>query len=170
MDDLYDYEEEGAELRQLLEPVEIPLSPLDSGNRLTFRCSVYQEQKGENPFSIVIRYSEILEEQEEPYSRRFKVQEAWRPLADAWRGQVETVGLVVVENRSKQPVVRPTPEEAELLKQTYVQLGTGDSDPPSVFGIVRPGRVAIWQPEDVEGLLVRSTRGESILAVTVLSR
>lgn len=157
--------------QQLLEPLELPIGAVSKNDRLTFRAWAHQEHPGENPVSAHASYWEYLERNEEPFSRRFRVGEFWRPLADCWRGQIESPGLVFIEHRTQGLQAQPTEEELARWKQFWVALAVQSPAGPISFGRCRPGRPAIWEPGPiaVEQIVVRSTQGETTLAVTVFS-
>jgi hypothetical protein len=105
---------------------DVPRSEID---RLTVILKVYHEQEGEQPTSIEVRLSDVLETSEQIWYRQVKIGQDPYTFKGCW---VEEPGLVVIENVPPHYEVNPT--EQQQQKDTTKILRLND------FFIIKPNR------------------------------
>lgn len=107
-------------------PVSPEETPRDVSTPAPVRTSItvlktihYQSNQGE-PVTVEGRYSNRIQNEEEPYSRRIKVGSEWQKLDVGW---VETPGIICLKNIIDRQQVVPTAEVKAQLQAKIVQIG-----------------------------------------------
>lgn len=93
-------------------------------NRLTVVMSISHEHGGEQPVTIPISWSTLLELDEDSYSRRHEATEQWKPIDLGYIG--EDAHLIIVHNLAGRHLVNPTEEEKQLNKGRVLEVATAD--------------------------------------------
>jgi hypothetical protein len=106
-------------------------------------------------------FSRWLSTDEQPFQRKQKANEEWRPLELGW---VETAGMVLLENERTRFQVQPSEAQATEAKEKIVEVKQGEA----VFAIIRPGESCRFEPTDPKNLSLRCRSGECRVNVTIL--
>jgi hypothetical protein len=148
-----------------VEPLEAHPADYD---RLTYVVNLYLEHLGDQPFGVQYVGVRILEEKEEPYSRRIVVTGEWKPVDFGWV-PTDKVGCVVVENlEGKHLAAYPSKEEQEDINKRVVEVSyCQDSER---CDLLRPGLLSIHHPSVARNLYIRCRYGEAKVKVIVISR
>lgn len=132
--------------------------------RISAKYQLYHQHCGENPTVIEFSYSTLIETKEEedqsPYTRpRLMVRED--TVLEMDLGWLQTVGEVVIENLIKPSLI---PEEKLLTDKQTIELMVGDT----VFGYIRAGRFAHFEPADIPNISFRSMHGNIPIRLTAM--
>jgi hypothetical protein len=138
---------------------------LAEADRVTITLQITHERFGEQPVAVVYAGSRVCEAKEQPFQRRVRHGEAWKPLLDV-QG-VALPGLVIIENRIPRARVQPTKEAlAEEARKVVVILAEGDAE-----GVrIRPGSLAIVEFTNLAALRARCEHAETEIHITVFPR
>lgn len=134
-------------------------------DRLTIVETVYHRQYGEEATSVESRFTRELETQEQPYTRRLKVEEDWRSLDVGWIAQV---GMLIIENTEGKFLHRnPTEaEKAETLKKILEIKHEGSEG----CWLILPGESMRACPSDASSLRIRCQLGIARFTIHVFSK
>jgi hypothetical protein len=134
-------------------------------DRFTARFAMHHESAGEEPVSVSSEFSYMLQNREQPYTRRLVVGEEPMELDCGW---VENPEWVMVQNRTGVGLqVQPTPEEAAAIAAAVVVLALAGSD----TGItIAPGRGQPVPLEDVSRWRLRCRKGTAKVTIYVFPR
>lgn len=132
--------------------------------RLTVVEHVYYQSREGGPTQVSSRFARPCEEDEQPFSRFFKVGEEWASLELAW---IERAGQIALANTEGKFTLVPTPEERREVDGRVIEVGAWDSLATRIapFLIVRPGESARFEPADAKHLRLRCRRGEARVKV-----
>jgi hypothetical protein len=140
-----------------------------AGSKLTVVEQIYHHSPTSGSYSLDCRSSRSLKTDEQPYSRRMKVDEQWQKIDIGW---VEKPSLVVVENREGQFMqVQPTKEEREATAKKVLEFSFAErrgvavvvSDPDV---LIHPGTSFRFCPAMPCDMLIRCQSGEAKVSVT----
>lgn len=137
-------------------PVEYKPLLLDK-DRLTFNLTVYHEHRGDKPHTLSRNWSELLEFMDEPYTRRLRAEEDWKPI-DLGHLKPSQIGTIVIENiTGRARLVNPTEEEKKADAAKVIELSfTGSSEDA---WLVKPGAPFFGQSNHIQRLQIRSQQG-----------
>lgn len=130
---------------------------------LTCVTTITHRHPAGNPTHIDCRFSELLQSDEHPYARPFKVGQEWKEIDTAW---IEEASLLVVQNPKISYAMQPSQEQKEFDDQRILELAYPDSPP----WLIRPGRIFIAEPSDLAGLRIRSQQGTAEVMLTAIPR
>jgi len=130
-------------------------------SRLVISETVYHQNHDADPTSADSCFSRTLASDEQPYSRRVVIGEAWQPLDCGW---VEQASMLVLANQEGRFVqVIPTQAERDTMAAKIVEVGYGDM----AAWLVRPGESFRAEPADLKAIRVRCRSGSAKCQLTV---
>lgn len=169
------------------EPIE-PVDPLNAvptefkkptGARIVAKSTIYYQEESQ-PIAFERGHSESLISNEQPYVRKHKATEEWKPLELAWLNGMELKALMVTNDEGRF-AVNPTPEERVEVMQKEVLIGllvgetgkrTQHDPPPTVVPFLRVtvGDTAIFQPIPGSKLMIKSKSGTTTTLLVAIPR
>lgn len=139
---------------------------LVDNDRLTVNFALNHEHIGEQPRTIEVRYSDLLETVEEPYTRRQQANTGWQSLDLGW---VEEVGSIVIENSAGgYSPVNISEEQKKEISKKVLEVGISSCSLP-LFAIP-PQRYFFGSPIHPDKLVVRCPAGKCEYRITVIPR
>lgn len=128
---------------------------LQTRDRLTAQVNIYHEHWGEQPVAAHCSTQRFLDTQEQPFQRRITVGPEWVPLSRAWGTMLESVGVILLENRAgRSLMVTPTDEEWEVIQDSVIQVAI-QKEAHFPFARIVAGAFLLLEPEEPELLHVR---------------
>ena len=142
--------------------------PGDVVDRVTINVTVHHECE-EGPTSIVCISSHELEEKEQPYQRRCRVDEKWQKINTDW---VEDPGTIVIESLvGKHRRRNPSDEEKENDAKQFIYVAFKETpDLPTLSPLViHPGGVLVVHPMPGTDIFMISAHGEIKINLSALT-
>jgi hypothetical protein len=131
-------------------------------SRIVVSEKAYFQPFGETALDLSSEpFSRWLSTDEQPFQRKQKAHEEWRPLEAGW---LEAAGMVLLENERVRFQVQPTPAQVAEAQEKIVEVRAGET----VFAIIRPGESCRFEPTDLKTLSLRCRSGECRVNVTIL--
>lgn len=151
--------------------------------RITVIETVYFQGPDAEPTSRECNFSNWVGTDEQPYLRRCRIGEAFKPLDLGWLSNIP-IGLVCIDNHEGSfPEKLPTPQEKANAAAKVLEVSFGLStapqsltmhDPPSPPPtatvpaiLVKPGEGVRFQPAAAKNVLIRCRSGEARVTITV---
>ena len=130
--------------------------------RLVVVDNTYHQFDGMEPLGLVHRYSRVVRDGEQVYSRLVKVTGEWQPLDQGW---IKGPALIVLENREGLEYrVNPTAEERANDKQKVVIVGFHSIE-PAEGPMLQPGEHVKFQVRNPGKVWLRCEHKEARVMV-----
>ena len=142
------------------EGVELPaFNPGEPRGRVTLAQTLYYRPAGEEAMSEEFRQGWDVEGDEQPYIRRCKATEEWKPLDLGWF-RPEAAGLILIANEAGRRIqLNQSEEEQEELRGQIIEVAYGPDPSADDAWLVYPGRSFHGHPSRPGGLFVRAQTG-----------
>ena len=148
------------------------MSPGTAGGRPANPCRIavrellYHQAPQEQPTAVESVFSRPLSTEEQPYTRKAKVNEAWVPVETGWLLGAGMLHLANEEGRFQQ--VQPTPGERAAAARKVVEVGLAVAEGEvAVCWLLRPGESLRAEPAEVGRLRLRCREGVARVTVNV---
>ena len=105
-----------------------------------------------------------LETDEQPYARKYKATEEWRPLDCGWLDRASMLHVVNEEGRF---LVQPTDAEREEVNRKVIELAVSVQGSLTPFAEIPPHETARFRPVDPKALRVRCRHGATKFTLTL---
>lgn len=134
----------------------------------------FEDGQGGKPVSGESRWSKLLDSDEQPFVRRMKVSEHWKPLEVGW---LSACSMLCITNVRARRAFTPTEEDKESEALKVVQLGVKAAvetfQPYNVgvagtpFANIGPGESLRMPAINLSELVIRTLHGEATVLVTI---
>lgn len=147
----------------------VPLNPTVQKDRMTVNYTIVHEHRGDQPHAVMMVNAKLCEETEQPYDRRFDLEERVVSLSDigCWFDWAKAGTVVIANLEGRDAVAYPTEEERAILDKKSIEISAGEGLKLLVpAGWSQP----IFFPADHSALQIRSLSGKVKCRVTVLPK
>ena len=144
------------------EPIIGPIPAMRA--RLVVVESVYHQSPDGQPTSAEGAYARQLDTDEQPYARKCKATEEWRPLDCGWLDRASMLHVVNEEGRF---LVQPTDAEREEVNRKLIELAVSVQGSLTPFAEIPPHETARFRPVDPKALRVRCRSGAAKFTLTL---
>lgn len=133
--------------------------------RILLLQTLYYQSANSEPISAEGRYTKLLQTDEQPYQRRMKVTDEWKPLDAGW---VESASYYCVENlEGKYIQTIPTLEQRSEDAKRIIELGIASPIGVLRFASLSPGEFMAVPYKDVRNVRIRCLHESAKVNITV---